>query len=132
MVPTARQASCSLIVRRRWRRATNAIVTDNGNASDPLSSGVTSNQNSSVTIFGTTISGTVGIGLLVDSGGAARLNGSTIAGGTSDPVRVVTGGVLELQDGNTLSGSAVQVGCDDSAVLFGSGSDVKTNCRKTK
>ena len=58
--------------------------------------------------------------------------GNAISGSTGDPVRVVTGGVLELQDGNTLSGSAVQVACDDSAVLFGSGSDVKTNCRKTK
>ncbi|HYR28753.1 MAG TPA: right-handed parallel beta-helix repeat-containing protein, partial [Thermoanaerobaculia bacterium] len=113
-------------------RLTNAIVTGNGNASDPLSSGVTSNQNSAVTIFGTTISGTVGIGLLVDSGGSARLNGSTIAGGTSDPIRVVTGGVLELQTGNTISDAAVQVACDDSAVLFGSGSDVKTSCKKTK
>ncbi|HEX6095947.1 MAG TPA: right-handed parallel beta-helix repeat-containing protein [Thermoanaerobaculia bacterium] len=113
-------------------RLTNAIVTGNGNASDPLSSGVTSDQNSSVTIFGTTISGTVGPGLLVDSGGAARLNGSTIAGGTSDPIRVVTGGILELQTGNTISGAAVQVACDDSAVLFGSGSDVKTSCKKTK
>lgn len=113
-------------------RLTNAIVTGNGNASDPLSSGVTSNQNSSVTIGVTTISGTIGPGLLVDSGGSARLNGSTITGGTSDPIRVVTGGILELQTGNTISGAAVQVACDDSAVLFGSGSDVKTSCKKTK
>jgi hypothetical protein len=37
-----------------------------------------------------------------------------------------------LQDGNTISGAAVQVACDDSAVLFGSGSGVKTSCKKTK
>lgn len=113
-------------------RLTNAIVTGNGSPTDPLSSGVTSSQNSSVTIGFTTISGTIGPALLVDAGGSARMFGNAISGGTGDPVRVVTGGVLELQDGNTLSGSAVQVACDDSAVLFGSGSDVKTNCKKTK
>jgi hypothetical protein len=112
-------------------RLTNAIVTGNGSPSDPLSSGVTSSQNSSVTIGTTTISGTIGPGLLVDAGGSARLFNTSIAGGTSDPVRVLTGGVLELQDGNTLSGT-VQLACDDSAVLFGSGSNVKTSCKKTK
>jgi len=112
-------------------RLTNAIVNGNGSASDPLSSGVTSSQNSSVTIGLTTITGTIGPGLLVDAGGSARLFTTSIAGGTSDPVRVLTGGILELQDGNTLSG-AVPVACDDSAVLFGSGSNVKTTCKKTK
>lgn len=73
-----------------------------------------------------------GPGLLVDAGGSARMFNSAISGGTSDPVHVVTGGVLDLQDGNTLSGAAVQVACDDWAVLFGSGSDVKTSCKKTK
>lgn len=113
-------------------RLTNAIVTGNGSASDPLSSGVTSSQNSSVTIGFTTIVGTIGPGLLVDAGGSARMFSNAITGGSGDPVRLVTGGVLELQNGNTLTGGAVQVACDDSAVLFGSGSDVKTSCKKTK
>jgi hypothetical protein len=113
-------------------RLTNAIITGNGSPTDAFSSGVTSDQNSSVTIGSTTISGTIGPGLLVDSGGSARLAFSSITGGSGDPVRVVTGGVLELQNGNTLTGGAVQVACDDSAVLFGSGSGVTTNCKKTK
>lgn len=112
-------------------RLTNAIVTGNGNASDPLSSGVTSSQNSSVTIGFSTISGTIGPGVLVDAGGSARLFSNSIIAGSGDPIRLVTGGVLELQNANTITGTP-QVACDDSAVLFGTGADVKTNCKKTK
>lgn len=113
-------------------RVQNAIVTNNGSATQPLSSGVTSGQNSSVIISGTTISGIVGPAVIVDSGGMARIATTTISGNTAEPVHLATGGVLELQTGNTISASGDIVSCDDSAVLFGDGADVKTSCKKTK
>ena len=114
-------------------RVQNAVISNNGSANNPLSSGLTVANNASATVIGLTITGTVGPGVIVDSGGMARLNGTTISGGTAEPIRLVTGGILELQTGNTFTGTDKNVVvCDDSAVLFGDGATVPTSCRKTK
>ena len=113
-------------------RVQSATITNNGTVGDPLSSGLTAGQNSSVLVSATTISGTNGPGLVADSGAMVRLGFTTVSGNTAEPIRAVTGAVLELQSGNTIPGSGDVVICDDSAVLFGDGADVKTSCRKTK
>ncbi|MGZ5441206.1 MAG: right-handed parallel beta-helix repeat-containing protein [Thermoanaerobaculia bacterium] len=114
-------------------RVQNAIVTNNGSATNPLSSGVTVANNSSAIVSSSTITGTTGPGVIVDSGSMARIFDTTIGGGTAEPIRLITGGILELQTGNTITGVGKHVVlCDDSAVLFGEGANVTTNCKKTK
>lgn len=111
-------------------RVSSATVTNNGTAGDPLSSGVTASNNASVIVSGTTISNTAGPAIIVDSGGMGRLSSTTISGGSAEPVRLATGAVLEVQDGNSITGTAT---CDDSVVLFGSGaSGFQSTCKKTK
>lgn len=114
-------------------RLQNAVVTNNGTAGNPLSSGVTVANNSSAIVNTSTITGSNGPGAIVDSGSMARFFGTTISGGTAEPIRLITGGVLELQTGNTFTGVGNHaVVCDDSAVLFGDGANVSTSCKKTK
>lgn len=114
-------------------RVQNAIVTNNGSAAHPLRSGVTVANNSSAIVSFSTITATTGPGVIIDSGSMARVFSTTISGGTEEPVRLITGGILELQTGNTITGiSKHVVVCDDSAVLFGEGASVSTNCKKTK
>lgn len=112
-------------------RVQNAIVTNNGTATNPLSSGLTVANSSSAIVNSSTITGSVGPGVIVDSGSMARIFSTTISGGSAEPIRLVTGGILELQTGNTIAGVGKDVVvCDDSAVLFGGGADVTTNCAK--
>ena len=113
-------------------RVQNAIVTNNGSATDPLSSGVTSANASSVIVSGTTISGTIGPGMIVNAGGMARIAATAFSGNSAAPIQLATGGILELQDGNSYGGADPVVDCDDSAVLFGTGAAVPNTCKKTK
>jgi parallel beta helix pectate lyase-like protein len=113
-------------------RVQNVIVTNNGSLAQTVSSGVTIGQNSSAIINVSLIDGTTGPGLIVDSGSMGRVAMSTISGNSAEPIRLLTGGILELQDGNTIPGSGNIVVCDDSAVIFGTGANVKTSCKKAK
>lgn len=110
-----------------------AIITNNGTATNPLSSGLTVANSSSAIVNFSTITGSVGPGAIVDSGSMARIFSTTIGGGSAEPIRLITGGILELQTGNTITGVGKDlVVCDESAVLFGDGANVATNCTKTK
>jgi hypothetical protein len=114
-------------------RLVGALVQNNGDGG-ALASAVTSGQNSSVLINGSTISGTNGPGVIVEAGGFIRLFGDSISGNSGEPIVLRTGAIAELQTGNTIDpGSGKNaVTCDATAILFGDGSDVPTDCKKSK
>lgn len=113
-------------------RLIGSIVQNNGTPSDPLSSGVTSAQNSSVILDSVQISGTNGMGVSVEAGGMVRLNVTTVSNNIAEPVRLRTGSKCELQPGNVLTGTGKNVvTCDGSSLLFGDDAgSVKTDCKK--
>ena len=113
-------------------RATNAVVTNNGSTTDPLSSGITCSNASSIIVSGTTISGTIGPGVIVTAGGMTRIASTSFSGNSAAPIQLLTGGILELQDGNSYAGADPVVDCDDSGILFGTGAAVPNTCKKTK
>jgi hypothetical protein len=114
-------------------RFVRAIVQNNGDG-NPLASGITSSQNSAVLFESSTISGTNGPGVLAEAGGFVRMFSDSISGNTGEPIVLRTGAIAELGTGNTIDpGSGKNaVTCDASAILFGDGSDVPADCKKSK
>jgi hypothetical protein len=115
-------------------RFTNTIVRNNGTDGDPLSSGVTSAENSSVLIGSTQITGTLGPGVLAEAGGMVRLGTVTISGGTTYPVRLRSGALAEIQAGNAVTGTTHQlIHCDNTGLLFGDNAkDLASNCKRAE
>lgn len=110
-----------------------ATIHNNGTDGEPLSSGVTSATNAAARLDTSTITGTNGPGIVVESGGIIRVATTTVSGNTAEPVRLRTGAIAELFAGNILSGAGTNaVTCDTTVILTGDGANVPTDCKKLK
>ena len=108
-----------------------ATIRNNGSAGEPLSSGMTASQNATILASRTAITGTAGAAVNAYDGGMVRLREMTMSGNIEEPLRVRTGGIAELQGGNVFeTAEKLEVTCDSTAILFGEGANVRTNCRK--
>jgi hypothetical protein len=90
---------------------------NNGEASVQFRAGVSATHSSVVLLSGSTISGSAGPGVSLDSMSTARLDAMTIQGGSEEGVRLLHGSLLESIANNTIPGPSVT--CDGTSIVFG-------------